>query len=237
MNNATILIKVRNRLNKISSNDYTNLDSWAIVEAFNKGQIQWCRRNLHGTNAKQEGDQESISRISDFEQLVVFSPDLIFTHNDLYDETSVSKWPADYLRWIRIAMRSTKECCSEPKRMKVYLGIESDVDDYLSDINLRPNYDWGETFAIISGHKIRIYHDNKFDINDAQFIYYRQPRRIQITGVTDLNTNTTPSVDVECEFSEDLIELLVDEAAKILAFDTNNFQQGQRLGTEVETNN
>ena len=48
--NATIEIKVKERLNKLSSNDYDNLECWQIIEAFNKAQVEWCRRQLHGYN-------------------------------------------------------------------------------------------------------------------------------------------------------------------------------------------
>ena len=43
---STILLKVQERLNKLASNDYDNIQNWQIVEAFNKGQVDWCRRNL-----------------------------------------------------------------------------------------------------------------------------------------------------------------------------------------------
>ena len=62
MLNSTILLKVKQRLNKLASNDYDNIQDWQIVEAFNKGQVDWCRRNLHGTNLKQEGDEQSTAR-------------------------------------------------------------------------------------------------------------------------------------------------------------------------------
>ena len=45
MTNDTIQIKVKQRINKLASNDYDNIMPWEIVEAFNKGQVAWCRRN------------------------------------------------------------------------------------------------------------------------------------------------------------------------------------------------
>lgn len=237
MNNSTILIKVKNRLNKLSSNDYTNLDSWIIVEAFNKGQLEWCRRNLHGTNQKQEGADQSSSRLDDLQVLLTTSNNLQVTDKGIFSETLTTNWPTNYLRRERLALMVTKECCSKPKRMKVYWGEESNVDIYLSDINKKPDYAWGNTFAIIAGDKIQVYHNKQFDISEVRFVYYRQPNPIQITGVINLSTNTLPAVDVECEFSDDLAELLVDEAAGILADDMDNFTQGQRLDNSVEKNN
>jgi hypothetical protein len=39
MNNATIQLKIQQRLNKLASSDYDNIECWQIVEAFNKGQV------------------------------------------------------------------------------------------------------------------------------------------------------------------------------------------------------
>jgi hypothetical protein len=48
MNNQTLLIKLKQRLNKLDSKDFDNIQCWQFVEAFNKAQLEWCRRNLHG---------------------------------------------------------------------------------------------------------------------------------------------------------------------------------------------
>ena len=74
MNNPTLQVKIKQRLNKLDSNDYDNIECWQIVEAFNKAQIEWCRRQLHGTNARQEGDEMSKKRIDDLEILLTESP-------------------------------------------------------------------------------------------------------------------------------------------------------------------
>jgi hypothetical protein len=39
MNNITIQLKVKERLNKLDSQDFDNLQAWQIIEAFNKGQV------------------------------------------------------------------------------------------------------------------------------------------------------------------------------------------------------
>ena len=67
MNNATIQLKIQQRLNKLASNDYDNIECWQIVEAFNKGQVTWSRRQLHGLNVKQTGDEQSKRRIDDLQ--------------------------------------------------------------------------------------------------------------------------------------------------------------------------
>ena len=63
MLNSAILIKVKQRLNKLASNDYDNIETWQIIEAFDKGQVDWCRRNLHGLNIVKEGDYKMVLRV------------------------------------------------------------------------------------------------------------------------------------------------------------------------------
>ena len=63
MDNFTLQLKIKQRLNKLSSNDYDNIECWMMVEAFNKGMVDWGRRNLHGLNLVKEGDEQSKRRI------------------------------------------------------------------------------------------------------------------------------------------------------------------------------
>jgi hypothetical protein len=70
MNNNTLQVKFKQRLNKIDSQDYDNIKSWEIAEAFNKAQLEWCRRQLAGTNMRKEGDEMSKRRIDDLSLLL-----------------------------------------------------------------------------------------------------------------------------------------------------------------------
>lgn len=233
MLNSTILLKVKQRLNKLASNDYDNIQDWQVIEAFNKGQLEWCRRNLHGLNIVKEGDEQSTSRIDDL-QVLLFTQPLIVTDRQSYYESNTI--PDDYLRWKRISAKAKKECC-DAKSMVIYMAEQANVDELLRDKNKQPNYEWGETFATLKGNKLQIYTSGLFEIQDAKLTYYRNPVRIEIAGVKDPYTNTIPTVDVECEFKEDLIELLVDECAKIIAGDIESMIQFQRNGQAVENNN
>lgn len=234
MDNKTIQLKIKNRLNKLNSSDYDNIQCWQIVEAFNKGQSDWCRRNLHGSNTKQEGDEQSTSRVDDLQVLLNTIP-LSLTDKQTYYECPLI--PGDYMRWKRMSINATSECCPNPKPMVVYLAEQANLDELLRDKNKQPNYEWGETFAMLKDNKMQIYTNNLFQIVDPLFTYYRQPTKIQINGCTDPYTLVESTVDVECEFKDDLAELLIDEAAKIIAGDIESMGQVQRINSSVETNN
>lgn len=235
MNNATIQLKIKQRLNKLASNDYDNIECWQIVEAFNKGQADWCRRNLHGMNLPKEGDESSTSRIDDLQVLISkYTPNFITT--DIYYETA-TPIPLDYLRFKRISAKATNDCCPNSRKMVIYLAEQGNVDLLLRDVNKKPSFDWAETFATFRNNKLQIYTNGEFNLNDIEVTYYRQPTKIQIAGCVDPYTQVTSAVDVPCEFKDDLIELLIDEAVKILASDIESMTQIQRADNSVEQNN
>jgi hypothetical protein len=234
MDNATIQLKIKQRLNKLASNDYDNIECWQIVEAFNKGQVAWCRRNLHGLNVKQTGDEQSKRRIDDLQIILTEVPITLDKKDGYYESTGL---PANYFEWKRVSGKASNDCCNDPRRMVIYLAEEANVDELLRDKNKQPSFDWGETFCTLKNGNLRIYTNNEFDIPDVNLSYYRQPRRIEVTGCTDPYTLQTSTANVECEFKDDIIELFIDEAAKILAGDIESFNQAQTAEKEVEGNN
>lgn len=204
-----------------------------MIEAFNKGQVEWCRRNLHGSNAKQEGDEGSKRRIDDLQVLLQDVP-ISMSNKQLYFESTL---PADYFEWKRVEGKATNECCTNPRRMVIYLAEEGNVDELLRDVNKKPSFEWAETFCTLKNGSLRIYTDQKFNIEQVRLSYYRQPRRIQITGVVNPYTLQTSAADVLSEFKDDIVELFIDEAVKILAYDIELFNQAQRSAQSVENNN
>lgn len=234
MDNNTIFLKVKQRLNKLASNDYDNIECWQVVEAFNKGQVEWCRRNLHGTNLKQEGDEQSKRRIDDLQRLL--KPEVInMVDRQLFYESPVL--PGDYMEWKRISADATNECCDKPRRMIVYLAEEGNVDELLRDKNKQPSFEWSETFCTLIDNKIRIYTDEKFSVSNTTLYYYRQPVRIQILNCVDPYTQQVSLVEIPCEFKDDMVEMFIDEAVKIIAGDIESLNQMQRAAQSVEQNN
>ena len=232
MLNSTIIIKVKERLNKLDSQDYDNFECWQIVEAFNKAQVEWVRRQLHGINVVKEGDEQSTRRKDDLQILLNTIP--VSLSNA--DRSFSAAIPENYLQWKRVDVIATKDCCGE-RPMMVYLAEEGNLRELLRDKAKQPNYEWGETFATLKGGEVNIYTNEEFSVASAELVYYRQPRKIEVLGCVDPYTNITTTVDVESEFKDDIIELIIDEAAAILAGDIESINQFSR-GTEgAERNN
>jgi hypothetical protein len=232
MTNELIQIKVKQRLNKLDSEDYDNIFCWQIQEAFNKAQRQFIRRQLEGFNQKREGREDSSQKIADLQQLLV-TWENTFIDNKLYFESC--SFPDDYLVFSRISANASSECCPD-RRLTLYLAKESDVDVLLRDANKKPDYSWAETFYTLFGNKVRIYTDNKFDICNVKVIYYRHPRNIQFLNCTDTSTGQISTSDITCEFSDTLTEFIIDETVTILAGDLENQLQIQRNSQNEQRN-
>lgn len=235
MENSTIYTKIKLRLNKIDSGDYDNIECYAVEEAFNKATVEWCRRQLHGMNNFQEGDEGSNRRVDDLN--IILTPDfkLNLTKKDLFYESDVI--PQNYFQWKRVDIVGSSDCCSK-KPFIVYLAEEDNRTILLRDEHKKPSFEWGETFATLVNGRIRIYTNNDFEINEAKLTYYRQPRRIEIAGCSNpYDIDRVNPVDVISEFKDDIVELMVDDAVSILAGDlTDGFNQ-QRGSMGSERNN
>lgn len=232
MDNLTLKLKIQQRLNKLASFDYDNIQNWQIVEAFNKAAVDWCRRQLHGTNLTKTGDEQSKRRIDDL-QILLKTTTPIASKKDLYYTIGI---PEDYFEYKRVSFKATTECC-EANDFVVYLVEEENVDIYLRDPLKNPNFKWRETFCTLLGNTVKIFTKNNFDISEVLFTYYKQPRRIEFAGTSNPYTGLVSAADVESEFKDDIVEVLIDECVKILAADIENYNRNQLADQSVESNN
>jgi hypothetical protein len=233
MNNNLLQIKIKQRLNKLSSFDYDNIECWMIQEAFNKAQLEWVRRRLHGLNAMKESSEQSVTVVDDL-QILLSETELLGVEQLKFFETGII--PANYLHFVRIGANIKNDCCPKRTLSTIYQAEEANVDILLADSFKSPSFEWAETFCTIIGDKIRIYTNGLFTVHDAKLVYYRKPKDIQILGCTNISTGQTFTSNVECELKDDICEIIVDEAAAILAGDIESMNQYQREVQNAQRN-
>lgn len=223
MNNNLVKIKFYERLNKLASFDYDNIECWQIAEAFNKAQREWFRRQVHGINIKKETPEQSVASVDDLQKFVR-SEDLQGTNKKLFFETTST--PKDYAHFIRLSAYADKGNCTN-REVTVYLAEEANVDVLLTDTLKGPDFEWAETFATMHNNQFSIYTNDKFSVNKATLYYYKKPVDIAFDNCIDPSTGL-PSSNVESEFRDDVVEIIIDEAAAIIAGDIESFNQYQR---------
>ena len=223
MNNALLQVKIKQRLNKLASFDFDNLECWQIQEAFNKGQLEWVRRQMYGMNTRREGTEQSTGLIDDLRVIMVSQP-LKVADKKFFVEGTL---PNDYLYYVRVDAMAKSDCCPE-RRMTIYEAEEANMGVLLTSETKGPSFEWGETLSTLVGDKVRVYTNNKFSVTGLLLTYYRRPRDVQFSGCVNPNNGQISSADVTCEFKDDICEILVDEAAAILAGDIESMNQYQR---------
>lgn len=234
MNNTTLQLKIKQRLNKLDSQDYDNIECWQMVEAFNKGQVEWVRRQIQGLNITKTGDEQTTMRVDDLQRLLV-EERLDMSSRDTFYESGLL--PSNYMFYKRVNIHAHKDCCETRKDMTVtYLAEEENIALLLGDALKKPSFEWGETFCTFVGNHLRIYTNNEFQVATAILMYYRFPAKVQFAGCVDPYTLQTSPVDVECEFKDDIAEILVDEAVQILAGDMESITQYQIAQSTSQSN-
>jgi hypothetical protein len=231
MTNALLQIKIKQRLNKLASLDYDNLECWQIQEAFNKAQIEWVRRQIYGLHIRREGSEQTTGLIDDLRVLLTTML-LPPVDKEIFYEGQL---PADYFYYIRVDAMAKTKCCGE-RRMTVYEVEEANMGLLLTSDTKGPSFEWAETLSTLVGDKVRVYTNNEFDITTINLVYYRRPKDVRFIGCVDPSTGQPITADSICEFKDDIAEILADETAAILAGDIESMNQYQRETQNAQRN-
>lgn len=232
MDNNTVQIKFKQRLNKLDSFDNDNIECWQMAEAFNKAQIETVREIVQGYNSKQENRESGLVSIDDLQVIVTEKP-LQFTNKKKFAETE--EFPEEYLYFKSVRISATSSTCTTPRKIRAFVASEADADDLQLDPLLEPSFKWQETFVTLVSNKMRIYTNGKFEVSENSLVYYRKPRMISFQDCVDIATGK-PSPDVTCEFKDDLVEIILDKAVSILAGDIDHYNQAQRNAQNAQQN-
>lgn len=225
-----VVIKTRLRLNKLHSQDYDNVEDWKVMEAVNKSQLEWMRRQIHGSNRQQEGDEQTRVRVDDLQQFLI-EKKLEGTNHKLFFECPL---PSNYLWFKKVLPRAMKDCCQDILLDSTFIE-EANVPFYLFDSNLSPSFEWRQTFHTLIGDTLRVYSNDEFDVEGVELTYYRSPHKVDIEGYT--HESGVSSTNVDLEFKDDVAEVILDGAASILAGDLEYMSQAQITTQRAEINN
>lgn len=223
------LIKLRLRLNKSHSSDYDNIPDWVAVEAIRKAFLQIVRRTIHGANRTQEGDEETRLRIDDLQFLLTTNK---IGGNNKNDYFLTDKLPDNYLYYKNLEVIASNESCSK-KRIYSILTQEANVQKYLNDWSLQPDFTWRSTFHTISNDTIKIYRKD-FEVDEVNLTYYRKPVQFDVHGYTHEDGSSSANVDLEAK--DDLAEIVLDEAEKVISADLEIMNQYQTSNQSTDIN-
>lgn len=231
MNNSLLQIKITQRLNKLSSKDYDNVEPWMIQEAFNKAQLEWTRRQIYGLHTRREGSEQSTGLVDDLQVLLKYQT-LTGTNKPEFFEAVL---PSDYLYYVRTDVNAKTECCGT-RRMTVYQVEEANIGILVDHEHYKPSFEWSETLVTLLGNNLRVYTMGEFEVTACNLVYYQKPTPIAILGSVDPSTDTQITTEVISIFKDDVLEIIIDEAAAILAGDIESMNQYQREVQNIQKN-
>ena len=149
MTNSALQIKIKERLNKLASLDYDNFECWQIVEAFNKAQLEWFRRQIAGINQQHQGEGSTKMNYDDTQNLLITVP---ISGTNTTTEFTSDPFPTDYLYYSSMYVMGKSDCCPE-RNIIIYMVDKADLYVILRDENKKPSFEWGETVAIMADRK------------------------------------------------------------------------------------
>ena len=143
----------------------------------------------------------------------------------------------NFFEYKRVNFKGSTECCSSSKGWVIYLVEEENIDILLRDTGKKPNFEWRTTLVTLMNNTVKIWTNDEFEVSEAVLTYYKQPRRIEMQGVSDPYTGDVSQVEVISEFKDDIVEVLIDEAVKIISGDMEYMTSIQIADKSVESNN
>ena len=213
-----IALKVKYRLNKVDTQDDENISVYNIVEAFNKAQLNVVNRLYGKNNNYKSGIESTRKRVDDLKILLNPTPKILSaTKKEGYYLSEAL--PKDYFHLVRTTCSASRKDCSK-KEMFIYLQEESNLNTLLRNEHTNPSFEWGETIGTIAGDNIKVFTLDKFEISKIFLTYLRRPRAIDIPGY--LKQDGQPSSQIDPEIPDNIIEMCIDEAVRILSGDMQN---------------
>lgn len=222
----SLLYKIDQKLNKLSSNSHQQIELEDKILALNEAQLKLIKQKLDSNNVLKGGMDGFKKRYEDLQKLV----ESYDSHKlDLHETDEVlNKWVARldsltpaFMFYIDSYLLADKgQCKDRVVWINRDLAKHSDVPTLLNNTNYKPSFEYQETFCILSSDQIGVFTDGTFTPKSLWLSYLRYPKYIDKEGYVKLDG--TDSVNQDCELKNYLEDELVDLTVESLAMYTDN---------------
>lgn len=237
----SLLYKIDQKLNKLSTNEHQQIALEDKILALNEAQIKLIKQKVDGfSTVSGQGMDAFKKRYEDLQSLVVSYVDgeLPLTIKN----AELNQWSADihtldpkYMFYVDSYILATKGRCIDRKIwINKDLAKHGDLSLLLNNSHYRPSFEYQETFNFISSDEISIFTDGTFTPTKIYISYMRYP--VYIDKVGYINFDGTASVNRNCELELYLEDELVDLTVQNLAMYTENQSAVQSAQMRIQTN-
>jgi hypothetical protein len=237
----SLLYKIDQRLNKLSTNEHQQIQLEDKILALNEAQIKLIKQKIDGiSTASQLGMDAFKKRYEDLQSLI-----MNYNHQPLnltLKNAELNQWctyvhnlTPQYMFYIDSYVLADKGICKDRKIwINRDLAKHGDLQFILNNTHYKPSFEYQETFNFLSSDEISIFTDGTFTPTKICISYMRYPVYIDKEGY--IKFDGTPSTDVDCELETYLEDELLDLTVQNLAMFTENQSAVQNAQYRIQTN-
>jgi len=237
----SLLYKIDQRLNKLSTNDHQQIQLEDKILALNEAQIKLIKQKVDGFSTLSGLGLDAFKkRYEDLQKFVVNYIDgalpLVIKNQELNQWTAyIDALSPKYMFYIDSYVLADKGRCKDRKIwINRDLAKHGDLQFILNNDHYKPSFEYQETFNFISSDEISIFTDGTFTPSQIYISYMRYPVYIDKSGY--IKFDGTSSVDEDCELETYLEDELLDLTVQNLAMYTENQAAVQSSQMRIQTN-
>ena len=237
----SLLYKIDQRLNKLSTNDHQQIQLEDKILALNEAQIKLIKQKVDGFSVVSGLGLDAFKkRYEDLQSLVVTYNNQPLTLS--IKNAELNQWFANihlltpkYMFYIDSYVLADKGRCKDRKIwINKDLAKHGDISLLLNNTHYKPSFEYQETFNFLSSDEISIFTDGTFTPTKIFISYMRYPVYIDKAGY--IKFDGQPSVDQDCELETYLEDELLDLTVQNLAMYTENQSAVQNSVYRIQTN-
>ena len=237
----SLLYKIDQKLNKLSSNIHQQIQLEDKILALNEAQIKLIKQKVDGISVVSGMGLDAFKkRYEDLQSLVISYEDgklpLKLKNKELNQwSANVHDLKPTYMFYVDSYILADKGRCKDRKLwINRDLAKHGDLQFILNNDHYKPSFEYQETFNLLSSDEISIFTDGTFIPKNIYISYFRYPVYIDKEGYVKLDG--TPSKNQDCELETYLEDELVDLTVQNLAMYTENMSAVQSAQFRIQTN-
>jgi hypothetical protein len=237
----SLLYKIDQKLNKLSTNVHQQINLEDKILALNEAQIKLIKQKVDGFSVISGMGLDAFKkRYEDLQRLVVNYNNQPLTLTLLNPE--LNQWKADvntlvpkYMFYLDSYILADKGPCKDRKIwINRDLAKHGDLQFLLNNSHYKPSFEYQETFNFLSSDEISVFTDGTFTPSKMYISYMRYPIYIDKEGY--VRFDGTDSINEDCELELYLEDELVDLTVQNLAMYTENSAAVQSAQMRIQTN-
>jgi hypothetical protein len=237
----SLLYKIDQKLNKLSTNEHQQIQLEDKILALNEAQIKLIKQKVDGFSTNNGLGADSFKkRYEDLQNLVIPYNEgklpLTLRNRELNEWVGkIHNLTPKYMFYADSYILADKGRC---KDRKIWINRDltkhGDIQFILNNEHYKPSFEYQETFNSLSSDEISIFTDGTFTPKDIYVSYFRYPIYINKKGYTMFDGK--PSTDQNCELETYLEDELLDLTVQNLAMYTENQSAVQSAQFRIQTN-